>query len=102
MYNPVYVNDYNAQLLGKSAWSYVTDTTHNILNAGASIPITSGAVDAIRTATGWFTYGKKADKASDSAIDAAAAAIKANKIKTAVIIGGVGAVGLYLILRKKK
>ena len=102
MYNPVYVNDYNAQLLGKSAWSYISDTTHNILNAGASIPITSGAVDAIRTATGWFTYGKKADAASDSAIDAAAAAIKANKIKTALIISAVGGVGLYLILRKKK
>lgn len=102
MYNTTYANDYNAQLLGKSAWSYVTDTTHNLLNTGASIPITAGAVDAIRTATGWFTYGKKADKASDSAIDAAAAAIKANKIKTALIISAVGGVGLYLILRKKK
>lgn len=102
MYNTTYANDYNAQLLGASMWDSIKGTTHSILNAGANIPITAGAVDAIRTATGWFTYGKKASAASDSAIDSAAAAIKANKIKTALIIAGVGGVGLYLILRKKK
>lgn len=98
---PIYYrNNYAAQLDGM--WDSIKDTTHNILNVGASIPITAEATKAVRTAAGWFTYGKKADAASDNAIDAAAAAIKANKIKTALIVAGVGGVGLYLILRKKK
>lgn len=102
---PYIANDYNAQLLGYSLSDFTRQTknlTHQVLNAGASIPITSGAVSAIRTAASWFTTAKEADASTDSAIDAAAAAIKANKIKTALIVTGVGGIGLYFLLRKKK
>lgn len=96
-------NDYAAQLGDLSTFVRKTkNATHDILNAGAALPITSGAVSAIRNVTNLFTWGKKADTETDSAIDAAAKAIKANKIKTALIVtaaaGGVG----YLIYRSGK
>ena len=102
---PYIANDFNAQLLGYS-WSDFTrqtkNVTHQVLNAGASIPITSGAVSAVRNVASWFTTAKSANDDANSAIDAAAAAIKANKIKTALIVTGVGGIGLYLIFRKKR
>jgi hypothetical protein len=52
--------------------------------------------------TNLFSWGSKANTETDSAIDAAAKAIKANKIKTALLVtaaaGGVG----YLIYRSGK
>lgn len=102
---PYLANNYNAQLMGYSMSDFVRQTknvTHQALNTAATIPITSPVVSTIRTLENMFTAGRKADAASDSAIDAAAAAIKANKIKTALIVTGVGGVTLYLIFRKKK
>ena len=96
-------NDYAAQLGDASSiWRKTKNATHEILNAGAALPITSGAVSAIRGVTNLFSWGSKASTETDSAIDAAAKAIKANKIKTALIVtaaaGGVG----YLIYRSGK
>lgn len=102
---PYLANDYNAQLLGYSFSDFTRQTknlTHQVLNAGASVPITSGAVSAIRNVASWFTTAKSANDDANSAIDAAAAAIKANKIKTALIVTGVGGIGLYFLLRKKR
>lgn len=96
-------NDYAAQLGDLSTFVRKTkNATHDILNAGAALPITSQAVSAIRGVTNLFSWGKKANTETDSAIDAAASAIKANKIKTALLVtaaaGGVG----YLIYRSGK
>ena len=96
-------NDYAAQLGDASTiWRKTKNATHEILNAGAALPITSGAVSAIRGVTNLFSWGTKASTETDSAIDAAARAIKANKIKTALLVtaaaGGVG----YLIYRSGK
>ena len=96
-------NNYAVQLGDASTlWRKTKNATHDILNAGAALPITSGAVSAIRGVTNLFSWGSKASTETDSAIDAAAKAIKANKIKTALIItaaaGGVG----YLIYRSGK
>lgn len=75
----------------------VSSATHTALNAGANIPITSGLVSTIRDVGSYFKWGSKASNETDSAIDAAAAAIKANKVKTALILGGVG-VGAALMV----
>lgn len=96
-----------AELLGYT-WDTFTrqvrNTTHNVLNIGAQIPITSGLVSTVRSIGDLFSFGKKANSETDTAIDAAAAAIKANKIKTALILGGVGlgTAGLIYYLGKKK
>lgn len=98
-------NDYAAQLGDFDLSTLVRKTknaTHDILNAGAALPITSEAVSAIRGVTNLFSWGKKANTETDSAIDAAASAIKANKIKTALLVtAAVGGVG-YLIYRSGK
>lgn len=94
-------------LLG-SMWSNlkdnVTSATHTALNVGKQIPITSGLVDTLRDVGSYFKWGSKASSETDSAIDAAAKAIKANKIKTALILGGVGVGAAFLIyyMGKKK
>lgn len=96
-----------AELLGYT-WDTFTrqvrNTTHNVLNIGAQIPITSGLVSTVRSIGDLFSFGKKANSETDTAIDAAAAAIKANKVKTALILGGVGlgTAGLIYYLGKKK
>lgn len=96
-----------AELLGYT-WDTFTrqvrNTTHNILNIGAQIPITSGLVSTVRSIGDLFSFGKKANTETDTAIDAAAAAIKANKVKTALILGGVGlgTAGIIYYLGKKK
>ena len=77
-------NNYAVQLGDASTiWRKTKNATHEILNAGAALPITSGAVSAIRGVTNLFSWGSKASTETDSAIDAAAKAIKANKIKNA-------------------
>lgn len=96
-------NDYAAQLGSlKTITRKVKNATHDILNAGAAIPITSPLVSTFRSLENMLGFGKKVSTETDSAIDAAAKAIKANKIKTAIIItaaaGGVG----YLIYKSGK
>lgn len=96
-------NDYAAQLGDLSTFVRKTkNATHEILNAGAALPITSGAVSAIRNVTNLFSWGKKADTETDSAIDAAARAIKANKIKTALLVTAAAGGVCYLIYRSGK
>jgi hypothetical protein len=103
--------NYNAgaELLGYDFSDFtrqVKNATHNVLNIGANIPITAPVVSTVRSLGDLFSFGKKASTETDNAIDAAAKAIKANKIKTALILGGVGlgTVGLiyYMGRRKKK
>lgn len=100
-------HDAGAELLGYD-WSTFTrqvrNATHNVLNVGAQIPITSGLVSTVRSIGDLFSFGKKANTETDNAIDAAAAAIKANKVKTALILGGVGlgTAGLIYFMGKKK
>lgn len=83
----------------------ITGATHTALNVGSQIPITSGLVSTLRDVGSYFKWGSKANSETDSAIDAAAAAIKANKVKTALILGGVGvgaALMVYYLGKKKK
>ncbi len=96
-------NDYAAQLGSMSTITRkVKNATHDILNVGAAIPITAPVVSKVRSLSSMLGFGSKVSTETDSAIDAAARAIKANKIKTAIIItaaaGGVG----YLIYRSGK
>lgn len=96
-----------AELLGYSFTDFtrqVKNATHNVLNVGAQIPLTSGLVSTVRSIGDLFSFGKKASTETDTAIDAAAAAIKANKVKTALIIGGLGlgTAGLIYYMGKKK
>lgn len=96
-------NDYAAQLGNVSTITRkVKNATHDILNAGAAIPITSPLVSTFRSLENMLGFGNKVSTETDSAIDAAAKAIKANKIKTAIILtaaaGGVG----YLIYKSGK
>lgn len=100
-------HDAGAELLGYSWGTFtrqVKNATHNVLNVGAKIPITSGLVSTVRSIGDLFCFGKKANTETDNAIDAAAAAIKANKVKTALILGGVGlgTAGLIYYMGKKK
>ena len=100
-------HDAGAELLGYSWGTFtrqVRNATHNVLNVGAQIPITSGLVSTVRSIGDLFSFGKKANTETDNAIDAAAAAIKANKVKTALILGGVGlgTAGLIYYIGKKK
>lgn len=100
-------HDAGAELLGYSWGTFtrqVRNATHNVLNVGAQIPITSGLVSTVRSIGDLFSFGKKANTETDNAIDAAAAAIKANKVKTALILGGVGlgTAGLIYYMGKKK
>ena len=96
-------NDYAAQLGSMSTITRkVKNATHDILNAGAAIPITAPVVSTVRSLSSMLGFGSKVSTKTDSAIDAAARAIKANKIKTALLVtaaaGGVG----YLIYRSGK
>lgn len=96
-------NDYAAQLGSLSTITRkVKNATHDILNVGAAIPITSPFVSGVRSLSNMLGFGNKVSTETDSAIDAAAKAIKANKIKTAIILtaaaGGVG----YLIYKSGK
>lgn len=103
-YSQLYGNRYQVQTLGDAStlWRKTKNATHEILNAGAALPITSSAVSAVRGVTNLFSWGSKAKTETDSAIDAAAAAIKANKIKTAIILGSLGGLTVYLVYRSGK
>lgn len=103
---PAMASRYGSETLGANAFSTLVrktkNATHDILNAGAAIPITSPLVSTFRSLENMLGFGNKVSTETDSAIDAAAKAIKANKIKTAIILtaaaGGVG----YLIYKSGK
>lgn len=92
--------DYAAELLGYSWGDFgrqIKNLTHNILEAGENIPIASAAVSEARK---YGDYVQTALGLKKSGEDVANTVYE-NRGKI-LIIGGLGALGLYLLLRKKK
>ena len=90
-------DDYAAELLGSYGWGdftrQVKKLTHKALEAGENIPVIDAAVDRFRQIENVFSTGSKAADTAQTVYD--------NRGKI-IIIGGLGALGLYLLLRKKK
>lgn len=90
-------DDYAAELLGSYGWGdftrQVKNLTHKALEAGENIPVIDAAVDRFRQIENVFSTGSKAADTAQTVYD--------NRGKI-IIIGGLGAFGLYLLLRKKK
>lgn len=89
-------SDYADELLGYDfgdLWRQTKKVTHNILEAGEKIPVADAAVSRFRDITGIFKTGSSAADTAQTVYD--------NRGKI-IIIGGLGAFGLYLLLRKKK
>lgn len=90
-------DDYAAELLGSYGWGdftrQVKNLTHKALEAGENIPVIDAAVDRFRQIENVFSTGSKAADTAQTVYD--------NRGKI-IIIGGLGALGLYLLLRKKK
>lgn len=89
--------DYAAELLGSYGLSDLTrqvkNLTHQALEIGEKIPVIDAAVDRFRQIENVFSTGSKAADTATTLYD--------NRGKI-IIIGGLGALGLYLLLRKKK
>ena len=90
-------NDYAVELLGSYGWGdftrQVKKITHKALEAGENIPVIDAAVDRFRQIENVFSSGSKAADTVQTVYD--------NRGKI-ILIGGLGALGLYLLLRKKK
>ena len=90
-------DDYAAELLGSYGWGdftrQVKKLTHKALEAGENIPVIDAAVHRFRQIENVFSTGSKAADTAQTVYD--------NRGKI-LIIGGLGAFGLYLLLRKKK
>ena len=90
-------DDYAVELLGSYGWGdftrQVKKLTHKALEAGENIPVIDAAVDRFRQIENVFSTGSKAADTAQTVYD--------NRGKI-IIIGGLGALGLYLLLRKKK
>lgn len=89
-------DDYAAELLGYSfsdLTRQVKNLTHQALEAGEKIPVADAAVSRFRDITSIFKTGSSAADAAQTVYD--------NRGKI-ILIGGLGAFGLYLLLRKKK
>lgn len=90
-------NDYAVELLGSYGWGdftrQVKKITHKALEAGENIPVIDAAVDRFRQIENVFSTGSKAADTAQTVYD--------NRGKI-ILIGGLGAFGLYLLLRKKK
>ena len=90
-------DDYAVELLGSYGWGdftrQVKKLTHNALEAGENIPVIDAAVDRFRQIENVFSTGSKAADTAQTVYD--------NRGKI-ILIGGLGAFGLYLLLRKKK
>lgn len=90
-------DDYAVELLGSYGWGdftrQVKNLTHKALEAGENIPVIDAAVDRFRQIENVFSTGSKAADTAKTVYD--------NRGKI-IIIGGLGALGLYLLLRKKK
>lgn len=88
--------EYAAELLGYSVsdlWRQTKKITHKVLEAGENIPVADAAVSRFRDITNIFKTGSSAADTAQTVYD--------NRGKI-IIIGGLGAFGLYLLLRKKK
>lgn len=89
-------SDYADELLGYSLsdlWRGTKKITHKVLEAGENIPVADAAVSRFRDITSIFKTGSSAADTAQTVYD--------NRGKI-IIIGGLGAFGLYLLLRKKK
>jgi hypothetical protein len=90
-------DDYAAELLGSYGWSdftrQVKNVTHKALEAGENIPVIDAAVSRFRDIENVFSTGSKAADTAQTVYD--------NRGKI-ILIGGLGAFGLYLLLRNKK
>ena len=90
-------DDYAVELLGSYGWGdftrQVKKLTHKALEAGENIPVIDAAVDRFRQIENVFSTGSKAADTAQTVYD--------NRGKI-ILIGGLGAFGLYLLLRKKK
>jgi hypothetical protein len=88
--------EYAAELLGYSIGDFtrqVKKVTHKALEAGENIPVIDAAVSRFRDIENVFSTGSKAADTAQTVYD--------NRGKI-ILIGGLGAFGLYLLLRKKK
>lgn len=89
--------DYAAELLGSyglsDLWRQTKKVTHKVLEAGEKIPVADAAVARFRDITDIFKTGSSAADTAQTVYD--------NRGKI-ILIGGLGAFGLYLLLRKKK
>ena len=88
--------EYADELLGYSLSDFtrqVKKVTHKALEAGENIPVIDAAVDRFRDIENVFSTGSKAADTAQTVYD--------NRGKI-ILIGGLGAFGLYLLLRKKK
>ena len=89
-------DDYAAELLGYDWGDFtrqVSKLTHKALEAGENIPVIDAAVDRFRQIENVFKTGSSAADTAQTVYD--------NRGKI-ILIGGLGAFGLYLLLRKKK
>lgn len=88
--------EYADELLGYSFGDFtrqVKKVTHKALEAGENIPVIDAAVDRFRQIENVFSTGSKAADTAQTVYD--------NRGKI-ILIAGLGAFGLYLLLRKKK
>lgn len=88
--------EFSNELLGYSFSDFtrqVKKLTHKALEAGENIPVIDAAVDRFRQFENLFSTGSKASDAAQTVYE--------NRGKI-ILIGGLGALGLYLLLRKKK
>lgn len=89
--------EFAAELLGDNIfsdfWRGTKKITHKVLEAGENIPVADAAVNRFREITGIFKTGSSAADTAQTVYE--------NRGKI-ILIGGLGAFGLYLLLRKKK
>ena len=70
--------------------SGIASATHSVLNAGSKIPYVSDAVRDVRSVANIFKKSSSANDSANAAISSVSEWIQANKIKTALILGGTG------------
>lgn len=80
----------------------IKNATHSVLNAGSKIPYVSDAVSDVRSVANIFKKSSGANDSANAAISSVSDWIQANKIKTALILGGTGFVIYKLATRKKR
>lgn len=88
--------EFSSELLGYSLsdlWRQTKKITHKVLEAGENIPVADAAVARFRDITNIFKTGSSAADTAQTVYE--------NRGKI-ILIGGLGAFGLYLLLRKKK
>ena len=93
-------DDYAAELLGYSWGDFgrqVKNLTHKVLEAGENIPIASAAVSEARKYGDFVQTALGLKKSGEEVVNT----VYDNRGKI-ILIGGLGALGLYLLLRKKK